>query len=171
MKKILLTLVLAVASVFGSYAMTLKEAFGALSDIQNISVRAADYNLPVISDVIADGQIAAAYNLPAEKILATGNAAYAILNQVPLADMINGANNNLAAAFVYATSNGDGTNDILIAVMSGYRGAVVFLYGTVSDAARLAIQSAPLEMEGAFLSLKAAIPGEGDFNIILSKAR
>ncbi len=34
-----------------------------------------------------------------------------------------------------------------------------------------AIRQAPLKMEGSFLSLEAAVPEVGEFNIILSKAR
>ena len=171
MRKLILVLLAVLAASAGAAAMNLKEAFDALSHIPNINVRTADYNLPVVADVIKDGQISAAYNLDAALIKESGDAAYTILNQVPLTYMINGGNNNLAAAFVYATPNAEGTNDVLIAVMSGWRGAVVFIYGTIDNAARDAIQQAPLEIEGPYLSIKTQMPDGSDFNIGISKGR
>lgn len=86
--------------------------------------------------------------------------------------MINGGNNNNVAAFVYTEPNDKGSNDILIVAMSGLKGSIVFMYGTIDDTCKSAIQNAKLEMQGDFLSLEAeSIPDVGDFNIILSKAR
>lgn len=156
----------------GASAMNLKEAFNALSNIPAVSITSPDYNLPVISEVVLNGQIAAAYNLDATQIQQTGNAALTILNQVPLVYMINGGANNNVAAFVYTTPNDEGTNDILIVTMSGYKGSVVAMYGQVDDNVKNAIQSAPLNMQGDFLSIDTGdIPDAGYFNITLSKAR
>lgn len=171
MKKFIMILCVAVATVASASAMSLKDAFAALSNIQNVSVTKPDYNLPVVPDVIDNLHIAAGYNLNQDQILASGNAAYTILNQVPLAYMINGGNNNEVSAFVYATPNASGSNDVLIAAMSGYKGSVVFLYGTIDNATLAAIQNAPLKMEGNFLSIEAQMPDDSEFNIILSKAR
>lgn len=171
MKKLIAMLVVAIATISSASAMNLKEAFSALSNIQNVTVVAPDYNLPVISDIAQSGQIAAGYNLNKEQINQAGTAAFTILNQVPLTAMVNGGNNGEVAAFVYAMPNDSGSNDVLIAVMSGYKGSVVFLYGTADDASVAAIQSAPLNIEGNFLSLEAQMPNGNDFNITLSKAR
>ncbi len=171
MKKIIMMLFVGLATATSVSAMNLKDAFTALSNIQNVSVTKPDFNLPIIPDVIDNLQIAAAYNLNQEQILESGNAAYTILNQVPLTYMINGGNNNEVAAFVYATPNESGTNNILLAAMSGYKGSVVFLFGTVDDANLKAIQNAPLHMEGNFLSIEANMPDGNEFNIIISKAR
>lgn len=194
MKKILLTLIPAIAVLAmtgcqnnagstatdtnstvkecSTTAISLKQAFSDLSNISNISVTAPDYNLPVVSDFVENGTIAAGYNLNAQQIKESGNAAFAILNKIPLTYMINGGNNNNVAAFVYAEPNDKGSNDILIAAMSGIRGSIVFMYGTVNDNCKTAIKNAKLEMQGDFLSLEAeSIPDVGDFNIILSKAR
>lgn len=171
MKKLFLSLVILVAAGIGASAMNLKEAFGALSNLPAVEVREPDYNLPVISDVVQNGHIAAAYNLDREQILVSGNAALAILNEVPLQYMVNGGCNGLVSAFVYATPDGEGANDILIAAMSGYRGSLAFLYGKADDASIEAIRQAPLHIEGSFLSLEATVPDAGEFNILLSKAR
>ncbi len=152
--------------------ISLKEAFDELSKIPNITVTTPDYNLPVISDFVENGKIAAGYNLDAIQVREAGNQAYSILNRIPLTDMINGANNNYVAAFVYTQPNDHGSNDILIAAMSGLKGSLVFMYGTVNDSCRSAIQNAKVEMQGDFLSLETeSVADVGDFNIILSKAR
>lgn len=171
MKKFAILLLAVIASVTGAAAMNLRDAFGALSNIQNVQTVVPDYNMPVTFAGINDAQIAAAYNLDAQNIFATGNAAYAILNQVPLAYQINGGNNNQVAAFVYATPNAEGTNDVLIAVMSGFRGSVVFIYGTAQNDVVDAIKAAPFQMEGSFLSLNAPLPDDNEFNIYLTKGR
>ena len=150
MKKFILALCAVFAVSAGAFAMNLKEAFEALSDIPNINVKAPDYNLPVVMDGIRNGRVAAAYNLNEAQIAESGAAAFTLLNRVPLARMINGANNGMVAAFVYAEPDGNGANDVLIAVMSGYRGSVVFIYGTIDDVIRDAIQNADLEMEGNY---------------------
>lgn len=172
MKKILLSLFAVVASVAGAFAMNLREAYTSLSELPQINVRAADYNLPVIADVVQDGEIAAAYNLDGEQIHKAGNAAFAILNEVPLSFVVNGGTNGEVAAFVYASPLRADTSEILVVAMSGLRGSVVAMYGTVDNAVVDAIRQAPLKIEGSFLSLEAHLPGDkGDFNIILSKAR
>lgn len=171
MKKFILALCAVFAVSAGALAMNLKEAFEALSDIPNINVKTADYNLPVAMDEIRNGRVSAAYNLNEAQIAESGAAAYTLLNRVPLARMINGANNNKVAAFVYAESDGKGANDVLIAVMSGYRGSVVFIYGTIDDATRDAIQNADLEMEGDFLKMEAKLANDSEFNIEINKAR
>lgn len=159
------------AAGLGASAMSLKEAFGALSNLPEISVREPDYNLPVINDFVQNGRIAAAYNLDRAQIKRSGDAALAILNQVPLHYMINGGSNGLVGAFVYASPDGEGSNDVLVAAMSGYRGSLVFMYGKADDKCLEAIQQAPLHIEGTYLSLEASVPDVGDFNIIMSKAR
>lgn len=179
MKKTLLSLIALLSVALGASAMSLKDAYKALSNIPNVSVTNPDYNLPM--DISAmpdygftlnDGNLAAGYNMNAAQIKETGDAAYTILNQVPMVRMINGANNNLVAAFVYAEPTGENSNDVLIAAMSGYRGSVVFMYvQNVPDATCAAIQSAPVEMEGSFLSLNAKLSGNDEFSIILNKGR
>lgn len=173
MKKLLLSLVAVAGLTAGASAMNLKDAFTALSNIPNVSVVVPDYNMPVSSTLSESGDgMAAAYNLDASQILITGNAAYTILNQIPLSYMINGGNNGEVATFVYSTPNGEGKNDVLVAAMSGYRGMAFFMYATdIDDAVRDALQSAPLKIEGNFLSLETVLPGDNEFNIILNKAR
>lgn len=171
MKKFILALCAVLAVSAGAFAMNLKEAFDALSNIPNINVRVPDYNLPVAMDVIQNGRVAAAYNLDRGQIAESGNAAYALLNQVPLVYMINGGNNHQVAAFVYAEPDGKGMNDVLIAVMSGYRGSVIFVYGTIDDATKDAIMNAPLEIDGSYLKMATSLADGNEFNIIVSKAR
>ncbi len=172
MKKLLLSIMALATVTFGASAMNLKEAFNALSNLPAVSITAPDYNLPVVSEVVLNGQIAAAYNLDAEQILQTGNAALTILNQVPLVYMINGGCNHYVGAFIYTTPNDEGTNDILIVTLSGYKGSMVAMYGQVDDTVKNAICSAPLNIQGDFLSIDTGdIPDVGYFNITLSKAR
>ncbi len=161
----------AVATIGSASAMSPKEAFTVLSEIPNVVVVAPDYNLPVNADIARVGQIAAAYNLSKEQMNETSTAAYTILNEVPLTTMVNGGNNGEVATFIYATPNEEGSNDVLIAVMSELKGSVVFVSGTADDATVSAIQAAPLNIEGNFLSLEAQMPNGDDFNIALSKAR
>ncbi len=163
-------LVVAVAAISNASAMNLKDAFNALSNIQNVNVVAPDYNLPIDADIIPNGQLAAGYNLNKEQIAEAGNAAFTILNQVPLTSMVNGGNNGEVATFIYAMPNDSGSNDLLVVVMSGYKGSVVFFYTTADDAYVSALQAAPLKIEGNFLSLEAQLPNDNKFNIILSKA-
>lgn len=171
MKKLILSLAALAIMGISSSAMGLKEAYNALSNIPNVSVTSPDYNLPVISETIKVSQIAAAYNLDAEGILETGNAAYTILNQVPMTYMVTGVNNKQVCAFIYAIPNDSGTNDVLITVMSGYKGSAVFIYGTIDNESLVAIQNAPVEMKGSYLNITTQLPDGNDFNIILSKAR
>lgn len=179
MKKTLLSLIALISVAFGASAMSLKDAYKALSNIPNVSVTKPDYNLPMdlpfdqnSGMVLEEDNLAAAYNLNAAQIKETGDAAYTILNQVPMVRMINGGNNNLVGAFVYAEQTGENANDVLVAAMSGYRGMVVFIYEqNVPDAVVAALQSAPVEMQGSYFSLKAKLPNSDEFNIILSKAR
>ena len=151
--------------------ITLKDAFEQLSKIRNIAVTAPDYNLPVIADVIENGQIAAAYNLDAAKIKESADEAFAILDKLPLAKVINGGANGEVTAVVYAEPNTGGSNDALIAVMSGYRGSVVFMYGTMDDEAKEAIQNAPLTIEGNYLNLDTTLSNGNEFRIAINKGR
>lgn len=171
MKKFAILLFAVIASVAGAAAMNLKDAFGALSNIANVQTVTPDYNLPVSLDGINDYQISAAYNLNAESIYTTGTAALTLLNQVPMTYMINGGGNHLVCAYVYAQPNDEGSNDILVAVMSGFRGSAVFIYGTVDNDTCQAIQQAPFQMEGTFISLNAPLPDNNEFNIYLTKGR
>ena len=171
MKKFILSLVAIISATVSMSAMSLKDAFNALSNIPNVTVTAPDYNLPVIADAIQNCQLAAGYNMNQQQIEESGTAALTLLNQVPLTYMINGGANNQVAAFVYTNPVGENSNEILIAAMSGYRGSVVFLYGTVDNATQNAIENAPLKIECNFLSLEAKLPDGSDFNIVLSKAR
>lgn len=90
MKKYVIALaILAVASVCGR-ALTLKEAFVALSEVPNISVVESSpsglVGLP--ADSVGNLEIAVANNLDAARIKATGDAVYAVLDKVPLVNMI-----------------------------------------------------------------------------------
>ena len=179
MKKTLLTLIALVSVALGASAMSLKDAYKALSNIPHVPVANPDYNLPMDISAMPDygftlseGNLAAAYNLNASQIKETGDAAFTILNQVPMLRMINGACNGQVAGFVYAEPTGDNSNDVLIVAMSGYRGSAVFMYvQNVPNSVCTALQSAPVEMDGSHLSLKAKLQGDDEFNIILSKAR
>lgn len=179
MKKTLLTLMALVGMVFGSSAMSLKDAYEALSNIPNVTVSNPDYNLPMDISAMPDygftlseGNLAAGYNMNAAQIKETGDAAFTILNQVPMLRIINGGCNNLVAGLVYAEPTGENSNDVLIAAMSGYRGSAVFMYvQNVPDATCEALQKAPVEMEGSYFSLKAKLNGNDEFSIILNKAR
>lgn len=171
MKRYVFVLLALIAISVSASAINLKEAYQALSNIPTINMRHADANLPVIDELIVNGQIAAAYNLDTKKIYETGTSVYTILNQIPLSYMINGGNNNQVLAFVYATPNETGTNDILVVVMSGYRGSAVSIFGTATNETVEAIKAAPFEMEGSYLSLSAKVPNVGEFNISLNKGK
>ena len=184
MKKILLMALVAVAGLTACQSpasdtttkneareISLKEAFDELSKVQNVAITEPDYNLPVIADVISDAKIAAAYNLDAAGIKASADQAFKVLDKLPMSKIINGGTNGEVAAFVYAEPNESGSNDALIAVMSGYRGSVVFMYGTMDNTAKEAIQNAPLSIEGINLNLDTTLPDGNEFHITINKGR
>lgn len=80
--------------------------------------------------------------------------------------MINGANNNNVCAFLYSTpcEGHPGLNHLLIAVMSGEWGSVVFADAIIADKERDAIQAASIEMKGN--SLNMTVPNY--FNITIN---
>ena len=162
MKKLILILVMAVACIASASAISLKEAFTALSNLPNVSVaenldlkEATNNKCPVKLDSLKVVQVATAYGLDAKQIFTTGNGAYTILNQIPFQYMINGANNNNVCAFLYSTpyEGQPGLNHLLIAVMSGEWGSVVFIDSIVADKERDAIQAASIEMKGNYLNM------------------
>ncbi len=162
MKKILLTLVMAVVSIASASAISLREAFSALSNLPNVSVKEnldlkdlTNGKCPVRLDSLKIAQFAIGYDLDESEIFATGNGAYAILNQIPFRYMINGANNNNVCAFIYSTpyEGQPGMNHILIAVMSGQWGTVCFVDAMAEDKEREAIQAASIEMKGDYLNM------------------
>lgn len=173
MKKILVSLMAIIASVTTAFAMSPQEAYKALTNIPNVSYVTPDYNLPIDtdSDLLQSIEMAGAYNLNAQQIQETGNAAFTILNQVPLTYMKNGGSNGEVAMFVYTKPTANNENEMLMAIMSGYKGSVVFLYGTVSDEYVNALQAGKLQMEGNFLSFESPLPNGYQINVTLSKAR
>lgn len=158
MKKYLFLLFALTSSVLGSYAMNLKEAYNALSNLPKISTQLDDAVSVSVNDVVEvkNGilKVAGARNLNSEDIKTVGNATFAILNQVPLSDMINGGNNGDVAAFVYCVPNESGSNDMLIVTMSGEQGDLTYLYMTdVDDATKLSIQEGRLTIHENSLSI------------------
>lgn len=170
MKKYVIALaILAVASVCGR-ALTLKEAFAALSQVPNVSVvdQLASGSVGLSADSVGNLEIAVADNLDAARIKATGDAAYAVLDKVPLEYMINGANNNLVAAFLYATPNAEGRYDFLVVSMDGAGSDVAILFMTITEATKTMFQNAPLTMKGDMLTLMPVTTGGSpSFNIML----
>ena len=69
MKKFVLVILSLIVISVSVSAINLKEAYTALSNVPNINMRQADANLPVIDELIINGQIAGAYNLDATKFL------------------------------------------------------------------------------------------------------
>lgn len=162
MKKILFILIMAFTCVASTSAINLKEAFSALSNLPNVSVEEnldlkdlTNNRCPVKLDSLKVVQVAIAYGLDAKQIFTTGNGAYTILNQIPLQYMINGANNNDVCAFLYSSpyEGMPGINHLLMVVMSGQWGSVVFIDAIVEDKERDAIQAASIEMKGNYLNM------------------
>lgn len=173
MKKILIIFAIAVLSIANASAINLQEAFSALSNLPNVTVKEnldlkdlTNNRCPVKLDSLKIAQVAIAYDLNAEKMAVTGNGAYTILNQTPFQYMINGANNNNVCAFLYSTpyEGHKGLNHLLIAVMSGEWGSVCFVDAIVEDKERNAIQAASIEMKGNYLNM--VIPNY--FNITIN---
>lgn len=173
MKKLILIFTMAFACIESASAISLKEAFTALSNLPNVSVtenldlmEATNNKCPVKLDSLKVVQVATAYDLDAKQIFTTGNSAYTILNQIPLQYMINGANNNDVCAFLYSSpyEAQPGLNHLLIAVMSGEWGSVVFIDSIVEDKELDAIQEASIEMKGNYLNM--VIPNY--FNITIN---
>lgn len=153
---------MAVVSIASASAISLREAFSALSNLPNVSVKEnldlkdlTNGKCPVRLDSLKIAQFAIGYDLDESEIFATGNGAYAILNQIPFQYMINGANNNNVCTFIYSTpyEGQPGMNHILIAVMSGQWGTVCFVDAMAEDKEREAIQAASIEMKGDYLNM------------------
>lgn len=173
MKKMILIFAMIALSIASASAISLKEAFSALSNLPNVTVKEnidlktlTNNKCPIKLDSLKVVQLALAYDLDAEKISATGNGAYAILNQIPFQYMINGANNSNVCAFLYSTpyEGQPGLNHLLIAVMSGEWGTVYFVDAIVEDKERDAIQAAAIKMKGNYLNM--VIPNY--FNITIN---
>lgn len=164
MKKLTIMLLALVCSVLGIYAMNLKEAYNALSNLPKITTELNDTITASINNKVVEKngvmKVAGARNLNGEDIKTVGNATLSILNQVPLSYMINGGNNGLVAAFVYCTPNKTGSNDMLVVTMSGEQGDLTYLYMTdVNDTSKLCIQEGKLTLDGSSLSI---IPSNND---------
>lgn len=164
MKKLTIILLALVCSVLGIYAMNLKEAYNALSNLPKITTELNDTIMASINNKVVEKngvmRVAGARNLNGEDIKTVGNATLSILNQVPLSYMINGGNNGLVAAFVYCTPNETGSNDMLVVTMSGEQGDLTYLYMTdVNDTSKLCIQEGQLTLDGSSLSI---IPSNND---------
>lgn len=173
MKRILLIIAITLVSVASASAINLQEAFSALSNLPNVTVKEnldlkdlTNNKCPIKLDSLKIAQVAIGYDLDAEKIAVTGNGAFAILNQIPFQYMINGANNNNVCAFLYSTpyEGHPGLNHLLIAVMSGEWGSVVFADAIIAEKERDAIQAASIEMKGN--SLNMSVPNY--FNITIN---
>lgn len=173
MKRILLIIAITLVSVASASAINLQEAFSALSNLPNVTVKEnmdlkelTNNKCPIKLDSLKIAQVAIGYDLDAEKIAVTGNGAFAILNQIPFQYMINGANNNNVCAFLYSTpyEGHPGLNHLLIAVMSGEWGSVVFADAIIADKERDAIQAASIEMKGN--SMNMSVPDY--FNITIN---
>lgn len=163
MKKHILLLFALTCSVLGIYAMNLKDAYNALSNLPGITTELNDTIHVSINKNAVDTSIikvAGVSGLNRADIKTAGNATYSILNQIPLSYMINGGNNGLVAAFVYCTPNETGSNDMLIVTMSGEQGDLTYLYVTdVNENSRLCIQEGKLTLQGSSLSI---IPSNND---------
>lgn len=157
MKSYIIILSAVIISAFNTSAMSLKEAFNALSNLQYVSISVDEKPSTIIIDQKVDSigplKIASAYNLDAARIFETGTAACAILNQVPMSQMIVGANNEDVAAFVYATQAEVDKYDLLVVVMSGYHGDIKITYTTESEATVNAFQQSKVYMQGAELEI------------------
>lgn len=164
MKKLTIVLLALVCSVLGIYAMNLKEAYNALSNLPKITTELNDTITASINNKVVEKngvmKVAGARNLNGEDIKTVGNATLSILNQVPLSYMINGGSNGLVAAFVYCTPNETGSNDMLVVTMSGEQGDLTYLYMTdVNDTSKLCIQEGKLTLNRSSLSI---IPSNND---------
>lgn len=164
MKKLTIILLALVCPVLGIYAMNLKEAYNALSNLPKITTELNDTITASINNKIVENngvmKVAGAHNLNGEDIKTVGNATFSILNQVPLSYMINGGNNGVVAAFVYCTPNETGSNDMLVVTMSGEQGDLTYLYMTdVNETSKLCIQEGKLTINKSSLSI---IPSNND---------
>lgn len=158
MKKHILLFVALVCSVSGAYAMTLKEAFNALSNLPGITTEFNDTITVSLNETVAENvgimKVVGAHSLDGDDIKTVGNATFSILNQVPLSYMINGGNNGLVAAFVYCTPNENGLNDMLIVTMSGEQGDLTYLYVTdVDETSGICIQEGKQTLKDRSLSI------------------
>lgn len=154
MKKLILILFALTCAVWGTYAMDLREAYNALSNLPKITTEFKDTVTVNVVENSSIMKVTGAHNLNSEDIKQVGNATFAILNQIPLSYMINGGNNGLVAAFVYCTPNENSSNDMLIVTMSGEQGDLTYLYVTdVNETSKLSIQQGKLTLKDSSLSI------------------
>lgn len=96
MKKYILILFALLCYVLNTYAMNLREAYNALSNLPKITTELNDTITVSINNNVVENnsvmKVAGAHNLNSEDINTVGNSTLAILNQIPLSYMINGGN-------------------------------------------------------------------------------
>lgn len=157
MKKSILCLIVLICSLTNIHAMNLKEAYNALSNLPDISQQIDDtisVSINHVANYTGTMQVAGARNLDKDGIKRSGDATFAILNQIPLSYLINGGANGLVAAFAYCVPNEAGFNDMLIVTMSGEQGDLTYMYVTdLDENSKLCIQEATLTMQGSSLSI------------------
>ena len=139
---------------------SLKDSYNRLAKLPNVTesssqnIKFGPYEIKVEKNAVASG-------LDSIKTCETGDAMYAILDDIPMKHIVNGATNNINAGFVYANTLETGKNEVLIVAYGQGAGYLGVTYGTADGAALSAIQRAPLAMEGYLFDLTLdSIPGQ-----------
>lgn len=133
-------------------SLSLMEGYEKLAKLPDMTERPLPNVRFGSNEIIVEKNVSAG-NIAPDKLEEMGNAVYSILDAIPLKYMINGANNNLVGAFVYANKTGADKNEVLIVSYSKGARTASAAYGSANDSTIMALQHAPIAMEGQLLDL------------------
>lgn len=133
-------------------SLSLMEGYEKLAKLPDMTERPLPNVRFGSNEIIVEKNVSAG-NIAPDKLEEMGNAVYSILDAIPLKYMINGANNNLVGAFVYANKTGADKNEVLIVSYSKGACTASAAYGSANDSTIMALQHAPIAMEGQLLDL------------------
>lgn len=156
MKKLFLTLAALVATSFASFAdTTLAEAYNGLSKLSGMTEQTVNKVMIDNNNVISNVKIATVNANDGNVQNYRDNFIYMTEN-LPMRNMVIGANNMRELASVYATPAGNGTYNVLILKGNTLDGNFTVSYGQTNAAGINAMRSSQLTMDSNELVLAPA---------------
>lgn len=158
MKKTILSIIAVVAACIPAFAdTTLAEAYRGLANLSGMTEK----NIKTVSiddtASITNAKVSSVVAAPCDVQLYRDYFTYMTEN-LPVRQMVLGANNMNDMAFVYATPNGTGKYNVLMIVGDASAANFVTIYGQTSKAGVDAISNCSLTMDAQ--SLTAAVSGD-----------
>lgn len=165
MKKIILSLVTLMAtSLVGFADTTLAEAYKALAGLSGMSEKSVSSIQLTPSTSITDVKTAAINATPTCCDTYRAEFIY-MMENLPVRNMVIGANNMRELAAVYSTPAGGGKYNILIVTGNSLNGNYSVSYGQTTKAGVDAMRNSQLSMDSDQLVVTPA-PGNGNTNLV-----